>query len=87
MNIINYVFMIIFTLEAVIKIYALRCDYFSDGWNIFDFTVVVMTLVILVLTLAELVEDLASIGMVLRTLRIGRMLRLIKRAQTLQITF
>ena len=86
-NILNYIFMFIFTSEAVIKIYALRVNYFFDGWNLFDFTVVVMTIVILILTFLGLADDIASVGMVLRTLRIGRMLRLIKRAQTLQITF
>ena len=86
-NILNYIFMFIFTSEAVIKIYALRVEYFYDGWNLFDFTVVVMTIVILILTFIGLAEDLASVGMVLRTLRIGRMLRLIRRAETLQITF
>ena len=82
-NILNYIFMFVFTTEAVIKIYALRFEYFYDGWNLFDFTVVLMTIIILILTFIGLAEDLASVGMVLRTLRIGRMLRLIKRAQTL----
>ena len=86
-EILNYIFAAIFTLEAILKIYALRGKYFLDGWNLFDFFVVVLTLIIIVLTLTDAVEDLASIGMVLRTLRIGRMLRLIKRAKTLQITF
>ena len=46
---INYFFKIAFTLEAVMKIYAMRTSYFYEPWNIFDFTVVVLTLVILIL--------------------------------------
>ena len=86
-DVLNYIFAVIFTLEAILKIYALRSKYFVDGWNLFDFFVVIFTIVIIILTLTDSVEDIASIGMVLRTLRIGRMLRLIKRAKTLQVTF
>lgn len=86
-ELINYVFMVIFTLEAVIKIYGLKCDYFKDSWNLFDFFVVVLTLGILVLTALNLVQDISLIGMLLRTLRTGRVFRLVKRAETLQITF
>jgi hypothetical protein len=46
---INYAFMAIFTLEAVIKLIALRRNYFKETWNIFDFTVVVGSLAILVI--------------------------------------
>lgn len=46
---INYFFMIAFTFEAIFKIYAMRGSYFKDSWNIFDFTVVVLTIVILCL--------------------------------------
>lgn len=41
--------MTIFTLEAIIKIVALRLAYFSDSWNKFDFTIVVLTLLILLM--------------------------------------
>ena len=86
-GVLNLIFTGIFTLEAIIKIYALRCDYFFDGWNIFDFVIVVLSLFFLVLTSLDLVTNISSISMVLRTLRIGRIVRLIKRARTLQITF
>lgn len=77
----------IFTAECVIKIYALHCNYFKDSWNIFDFTVVVLTLVILILTAYGIGKEFSLVGMLLRTLRTGRIFRLVKRAQTLQITF
>lgn len=83
LTIFNTCFMVIFTLEAILKLHAMRCDYFYDKWNIFDFFIVVTTLLFLVLTALDFVEDLASLSMVLRILRIGRLLRLIKRAKTL----
>jgi hypothetical protein len=37
---INLVFNIIYTIEAVIKLIGFGQDYFSDGWNTFDFVIV-----------------------------------------------
>jgi hypothetical protein len=49
-DVINYVFMAIFTVEAVVKLIALKVsNYFKDGWNIFDFAVVVINVVVLIL--------------------------------------
>lgn len=79
---INYVFMVIFTIEAVFKIYALRSNYFKVGWNIFDFIVVVGTLLILII--AQL--NLGNFGIqstILRSLRIGRVLRILRKAKKL----
>lgn len=39
-EILNIFFASIFTLEAIFKIFALRKHYFEEGWNIFDFTIV-----------------------------------------------
>ena len=38
---INLVFNIIYTIEATIKMSAFGLDYFKDGWNSFDFVIVV----------------------------------------------
>jgi hypothetical protein len=48
-DIINYVFMAIFTIECVLKLVALHTFYFKEAWNIFDFIVVLTTLVILII--------------------------------------
>ena len=83
----NYVFMTIFTIEACIKLVALKSSYFSDSWNIFDFTIVAMTLIILSLKMAGIKVPLGNGPMILRALRIGRILRLIKKARQLLIIF
>jgi hypothetical protein len=85
---INYVFMIIFTVEAIVKLIAMKCLYFHDSWNVFDFTVVVVTLIILVITLLpDTGIDMADQASLLRLLRILRVLRIVKKAKHLQMIF
>lgn len=42
---INMVFVFIFTMECVLKMIALRQYFFTGGWNIFDFVVVIVSIV------------------------------------------
>lgn len=44
LDILNILFTTIFTLECVIKIIGLRHHYFRQPWNVFDFVVVVLSL-------------------------------------------
>ena len=41
----NFIFTGIFILEAIVRLIALRFDYFKQGWNIFDFTIVIFSIV------------------------------------------
>ena len=79
-EIVNYVFTGIFTLEAIIKLIALKSMYFRDNWNIFDFTIVVFTLAVLALKVFSVDVQFGAGATILRALRIGRILRLIKQA-------
>jgi hypothetical protein len=81
-TLINYVFMAIFTLEAVIKLFALRRNYFKETWNIFDFTVVVGTLAILVIGFLNL-GNFGIQSTILRSMRIGRILRILRKFKKL----
>lgn len=40
----NYVFTGIFTLEAIIRLTAMRLEYFKSGMNVFDFVIVVFSI-------------------------------------------
>ena len=80
MEILNYMFSAIFTLEAIIKIIALKGSYFKDSWNKFDFTIVVFTLMMLTLKAAQVPITIGGGATVLRSLRMARILRLIKKA-------
>jgi len=41
---VNMTFLTIFTLECIIKVLGLRLYYFKEPWNVFDFVVVVISL-------------------------------------------
>ena len=40
LEIINYLFTIIYSIEMIIKVFAFGKSYFHDGWNVFDFLIV-----------------------------------------------
>ena len=88
LDIINYVFAAIFTFEAAIKISGLGpVDYFcgnDSSWNIFDFVVVVGTLLGIALQQASIGIDVGGVATVVRTFRIGRVVRLVKRAKQIR---
>ncbi|XP_035265179.1 sodium channel, voltage-gated, type I-like, alpha isoform X3 [Anguilla anguilla] len=79
---INLVFIILFTGECVLKMISLRHYYFTIGWNIFDFVVVILSIV--GMFLSEVIEKYfvsPTLFRVIRLARIGRILRLIKGAK------
>uniref|UniRef100_A0A3B3HMP6 Sodium channel protein n=1 Tax=Oryzias latipes TaxID=8090 RepID=A0A3B3HMP6_ORYLA len=79
---VNLAFIVVFTIECLIKIVALRCYFFTIGWNIFDFVVVILSIVGIVL--ADIIEKYfvsPTLFRVIRLARIGRILRLIRGAK------
>jgi len=44
LSLVNQAFIAIFTIECFMKITALRIHYFKQPWNVFDFVVVVMSI-------------------------------------------
>ena len=69
----NYFFTIVFTLEMVIKLFSYGPrSYFNSGWNTFDFVVTWSSLVDLVLDYIGHDTDL------LRALRVARVMRLLR---------
>ena len=40
----NMGFIVIFTAESILKIFALRQYYFKEPWNVFDFVVVILSI-------------------------------------------
>ncbi|OXB72790.1 UNVERIFIED_CONTAM: hypothetical protein H355_002176 [Colinus virginianus] len=79
---INFVFVVLFTGECVLKLFSLRYYYFTVGWNIFDFVVVILSIV--GMFLAKVIEKYfvsPTLFRVIRLARIGRILRLIKGAK------
>ena len=80
----NYCFAIIFTVEAILKIYALNPKgYFREGWNMFDFVVVVATLAGYAIKIVTGLS-IGSMATVVRGFRIARLFRLIRGAPKLR---
>ncbi|XP_032891306.1 sodium channel protein type 4 subunit alpha-like [Amblyraja radiata] len=79
---VNLVFIVVFTSECILKIIGLRYYFFTIGWNIFDFVVVILSVVGIML--ADIIEKYfvsPTLFRVIRLARIGRVLRLIKGAK------
>jgi hypothetical protein len=74
----NYVFVVIYTVEAILKLLALRCNYWLDAWNRFDFFCVIATLVGIVLSLPGINIDVRAATSVIRILRVARLFRLLR---------
>ncbi|KAJ8277576.1 hypothetical protein GJAV_G00076860 [Gymnothorax javanicus] len=70
LNNINLAFIVIFTAECIIKITALRCYFFTVSWNIFDFVVVILSIVGIVL--ADIIEKYFVSPTLFRVIRLAR---------------
>ena len=78
----NHICTAIFGLEAAMKIAAMYpVDYFTDRWNRFDFTVVIISIA------GYFLPASASGLSVVRVLRVGRLFRLVHAAKGLQKLF
>lgn len=77
---INLGFTILFAIEAAIKLLALDIRYFYEAWNIFDFLIVVSSL------LEEFLEEFSDVNFnptmirIFRVFRLARLLRLSRKA-------
>ncbi|KAF3704172.1 Sodium channel protein type 4 subunit alpha A Voltage-gated sodium channel subunit alpha Nav1.4a [Channa argus] len=78
----NVAFIVVFTGECLLKLFALRQYFFRNGWNVFDFVVVILS--IAGTMLSDVIEKYfvsPTLFRVIRLARIGRILRLIKGAK------
>jgi hypothetical protein len=83
---INYVFTALFMLEAALKLTAFGCRYFKDNWNRFDFIIVSLSILFTILDKGSGL-GVGSAATVLRTIRIGRMIKFVRKMQTMKIIF
>ncbi|KAM5233412.1 sodium channel protein type 11 subunit alpha isoform 2-T4 [Hipposideros larvatus] len=80
----NVAFVVIFTIECLIKIFALRQYYFTNGWNLFDCVIVVLSIVSTMVSALEKQEHIPfppTLFRIVRLARIGRILRLVRAAR------
>lgn len=83
---VNLMFNIIYTIEAAIKLLGFGRDYFQDGWNNFDFTIVVAA------WFGEIANRIPGLQVgtsmtVIRSFRISRIFKIIKKYKDLRILF
>ncbi|CAE7570252.1 SCN11A [Symbiodinium natans] len=77
-DVLEWTFGVLFMVEAVIKLWGLRCSYFREVWNWFDFALVWLWIA------DRALENLPFDTSLLRLLRLARLLRLVKLARTVQ---
>jgi hypothetical protein len=83
---VNLVFNVIYTLEALIKLIAFGTGYFSEGWNNFDFVIVMAAWLGAAAGHLDGV-DLGASTTVIRSFRISRIFKIIKKYKSLRILF
>lgn len=89
LDIINYIFTGIFTVELMLKLCAYSWDFWYDAWNVFDFIIVVCSFVDIIFsnvggTSLKMLRIGPQLIRVLRVLRVSRLLRLVKKYKRLQ---
>ena len=88
LDIMNYTFIGMFTIELILKLIGFGIEFWNDPWNIFDFIIILCSYVDIALSsLMSSSLKFLKIGpqliRVLRVLRISRLLRLAKKYQRL----
>ena len=84
----NDVFLVIFICEATTKILCMGwARYFSDAYNRFDFSIIVLSLTSKILDAMGILGNKTNQTSVLRIFRLGRVLRLINKAASLRMIF
>ena len=86
LDISNWIFTMIYNLEAALKIYACGNNYFLNNWNKFDFFIVVVgDLSILADIFGQHHQDISKILNIIKALRIMRIFRLVRVSRKLRI--
>lgn len=82
-DICNYVCAGIFIIEALIKLIAMGPHYFRDGWNIFDFVIVIGSVSLIHPRFKKQKNTITMI----RAFRVGRVFKLFSKLKQLQSIF
>nr|XP_035136357.2 voltage-dependent L-type calcium channel subunit alpha-1S isoform X2 [Callithrix jacchus] len=82
-DILNVAFTIIFTLEMILKLMAFKArGYFGDPWNVFDFLIVIGSIIDVILSEIDDPDESARISSAFfRLFRVMRLIKLLSRAE------
>ena len=82
-EIINYIFSAIFIVEMILKLLGMGGAYFKSAWNLFDFSIVWLTIFGYIIT-AVFNVSIGPVAGAVRAFRIGRLIRLVRGAPKLR---
>ena len=85
LDICSTIFNIIYTIEAIIKIVAFGWAYFADGWNNFDFTIVLVAWFGQISVAAG--AEAGTLATVVTILRIMRVFKIVRKNKSLNVLF
>ncbi|MBR3258963.1 MAG: ion transporter, partial [Eggerthellaceae bacterium] len=80
LKVIDYLCLMVYIIETVLKLYAWRGDYFKDGWNIFDFIIITMSMIP-----DSLLPIPLRVARVMRLFRVGRVFKLVSAFKQLRV--
>lgn len=80
LHIIDVICLCIYILEMLLKMYAWRGQYFKDGWNRFDFIIIILSLIP-----HNLLPIPVQVARVIRLFRIGRVFKLVSAFKQLRV--
>jgi hypothetical protein len=82
-DIINYIFSAVFIVEMILKLMGFGLAYFKDAWNVFDFSIVWLTIIGYIVQTTSTVS-VGPVAGAVRAFRIGRLIRLVRGAPKLR---
>jgi len=85
LNWVNVAFVAVFTAEILLKLLAHRTRFFLIGWNRFDFAIVVVSIVAVIVNFSVTNAPDLTFVRILRFLRLLRIVRLIKKARRVRV--
>jgi len=81
----NYTFAGIFNVECIFKLIGMRKLYFLQYWNLFDFIIVLITNVGIVIGIILVDSNLSTAATIIRAFRIIRVFRVIKSSNNMKV--
>eukprot|EP00794_Sanderia_malayensis_P016249 gene16249-17890_t len=85
LNLLNDIFTFMFTGECMLKLFAFRKNYFRDGWNVFDFIIVLGSLLDFTFTKSMKRNTIPFDPSLFRLFRAARLIKLLRRGYTIRV--
>ena len=84
LDILNYIFTFLFNVEILLKIYVTKSAFFYLNWNIFDFIILCLCDIMVILTISLNLGGISSIFLIVRCFRTLKLMRKIPYLQKIK---